>query len=101
VFHGQLISKGLRPPRSPNLSPRDFFLWESFKNTVYSNHSHTLEELHVNTQHAVEDISNEPLRSAYNLIICVHLCAKHNGQHTEQFLQFTDKRVFYIGCVSF
>lgn len=30
-----LITKGLRPPRSPDLSPADFFLWGYLKNRVF------------------------------------------------------------------
>jgi hypothetical protein len=41
VFPGRLISKILWPPRSPDLSPPDFFLWGHLKDTVYSNHPHT------------------------------------------------------------
>jgi hypothetical protein len=35
VFPGRLISKRLWPPRSPDLSPPDLFLWGHLKDTVY------------------------------------------------------------------
>jgi len=34
-FGDRVISKGLRPPRSPDLTPPDYFLWEYLKGTVY------------------------------------------------------------------
>jgi hypothetical protein len=57
VFPGRLISKTLWPPRSPDLSPPDFFLWGHLKATVYSNYPHTLQELQANIQRAVDRIS--------------------------------------------
>jgi hypothetical protein len=40
-FGDHLISKGLWPPRSPDLSPADFFL----KGIIYKNNPHTLDDL--------------------------------------------------------
>ncbi|GFG40733.1 hypothetical protein Cfor_01122, partial [Coptotermes formosanus] len=34
VFDGLVISRGLWPPRSPDLTPCDFYLWESLKDKV-------------------------------------------------------------------
>lgn len=34
-FGNRLVSKGLWPPRSPDLTPLDFFLWGHLKNKVY------------------------------------------------------------------
>ena len=37
AFADRIISKTVWPPRSPDLSPPDFFLWGAMKNSVYSN----------------------------------------------------------------
>ena len=38
-FGDRVISKGLWPPRSPDLSPPDYFLWRYLKGRVYqTNH---------------------------------------------------------------
>jgi hypothetical protein len=66
VFSGRLISKRLWPPRSPDLSPPDSFLWGHLKDTVYSNHPHTLQELQANIQRTVDRISTG---------MCVCVCA--------------------------
>jgi hypothetical protein len=39
------ISKDLWPPRSPDLSPSDLFLWGHLKGHVYDSNPHTIEDL--------------------------------------------------------
>jgi hypothetical protein len=41
VFPGRIISQGLWPARTPDLSPPDFFLWGRLKSVVYLKHPHT------------------------------------------------------------
>jgi hypothetical protein len=75
VSPGRLISKRLWLPRSPDLSPPDFFLWGHLKDTVYSNHSHTLQELEANIQRTVDRISTGTLQNVFaKMIRRVHLC---------------------------
>ncbi|KAJ4437989.1 hypothetical protein ANN_13928 [Periplaneta americana] len=45
VFGDRIISRELWPPRSPDLSPSDFYLWGTLKNKVYASNPHTLQEL--------------------------------------------------------
>jgi hypothetical protein len=47
-FPGRVISKRLWPPRSPDLTPPDFFLWGHLKGRVYMNRPRTLEDLREN-----------------------------------------------------
>jgi hypothetical protein len=87
VFPGRLIPKRLWPPRSPDLSPTDFFLWAHLKDTVYSNHPHTLQELQANTQRTVDRISTGTLQNVFaNMIRRVHLCEERNGGHFQHLL---------------
>jgi hypothetical protein len=87
VFPGRLISKRLRPPRSPDLSPPDFFLWGHLKDTVYSNHPHTLQELQANILRTVDRISTGTLQNVFaNMIRRVHLCEERNGGHFQHLL---------------
>jgi hypothetical protein len=44
-FDGRIISKNLWPPRSPDLTPPEHFLWDYLKQVVYSNRPQTIEEL--------------------------------------------------------
>jgi hypothetical protein len=41
----KIISKGLWPPRSPDLNPYDFYLWGKLKSVEYVNNPHDLEAL--------------------------------------------------------
>jgi hypothetical protein len=40
-FTERIISKNLWPPRSPDLSPPDFYLWGAAKSTVYRDRPRT------------------------------------------------------------
>ena len=44
-FQDRIISKNLWPPRSPDLTPADFFLWGLLKGKVYKNTPPTIEQL--------------------------------------------------------
>jgi hypothetical protein len=47
-FPDRVITQGLGPPRSPDLTPRDFFLWGHLKGRAYMNKPRTLDELREN-----------------------------------------------------
>jgi hypothetical protein len=50
-FGGRIISRNLWPPRSPDLSPPDLYLWGFFEGEhVQKQPTHTLEELKQNTE---------------------------------------------------
>ena len=44
------------PPRSPDLTPLEFYLCGTLKNTVYATKPQTLEELRDQIEHAINDI---------------------------------------------
>ena len=44
-FDDRIISKALWPPRSPDLSPPDFFLWGALNGKAYANKPCTIQEL--------------------------------------------------------
>jgi hypothetical protein len=45
VFADRIISTTIWPPRYPDLSPPEFFLWGEMKDSVYSNNPHTTDDL--------------------------------------------------------
>jgi hypothetical protein len=51
VSADRIISRGLWPPQAPDLTPCDFYLWESLKDKVYKTNPHSLEELRNNICH--------------------------------------------------
>jgi hypothetical protein len=67
-FGGRIISRNLWPPRSPDLSPPDFYLWGFLKENVYKNNPHTLEEPKQNTELGISNVTTETLhRVASNM----------------------------------
>ncbi|KAJ4436345.1 hypothetical protein ANN_18976 [Periplaneta americana] len=54
------------PPRSPDLNPCDFYLWEMLKEKVYANNPHTLEELEESIRLGISTISATEIRQVFN-----------------------------------
>ena len=76
------------PPRSPDLSPLDFFLWGHLKRRVYRNRPANLEELKNNITEECRLISSETLEkvisNGYRRML---RCKQNNGDHFEHLLQ--------------
>jgi hypothetical protein len=49
------------PPRSPDLTAPDFFLWGYLKSKVYANKPNNLGDLKAAIRHEIQLISNETL----------------------------------------
>lgn len=69
------------PPRSPDLTPLDFFLWGTIKNKVYKSRPQTIEDLRVRIRNACAEITQEQLRKVQRHILrryekCIEL---HGG----------------------
>lgn len=81
-FGERVISRGLWPARSPDLSPPDYFLWGFLKDRVYSNAPRTLNELRENIIDTVTCIPAELLCDGVNSIFRrAHMCIQAGGQH--------------------
>ena len=52
------------PPRSPDLTPADFFLWGYLKSKVYVTDLSNLQELKDNITHQIVQISPDTLRKS-------------------------------------
>lgn len=68
------------PPRSPDLTPLDTFLWGHLKNIVNRKRSNNLEEIKVKIRTEIRNLYNnnavmENLRKLYVL------CIEYNGEH--------------------
>ena len=48
------------PPRSPDLTPCDFFLWVYLKNKVFTSPSNDLNDLQNRIQNEVDALTNDP-----------------------------------------
>ena len=74
-FGSRVISKRLRPPRSLDLTPPDFFLWGSLSGKVYWNKPRTVEDLKENIQREIAAIPPDMLADTFrNMERHVEMC---------------------------
>ncbi|KZC15158.1 hypothetical protein WN55_07986 [Dufourea novaeangliae] len=74
-------------PRSPDLTPLDFFLWGALKNAVYHEVPTTPENMKQRIIAACARISSETIRHAHDAAIRrLQLCIDANGHHFEHLL---------------
>jgi hypothetical protein len=112
LFRDRIISKGLWPPHSPDLSPPDFFLWGYIKDNAYHNNSHSpdlsppdfflwgyikdnayhnnsrnLDELKTNISNIITDISLMMLQAVtVNMLHHARIWMQHAGAHFQNLL---------------
>jgi hypothetical protein len=86
-FNGSVISRGFDlswPPRSPDLSPADFFLWGLLKSKVYLKSPKNIEELKAAIQLSVRSIEKDQFRSAVSAFVTrIVLVSEVSGGHIE------------------
>ena len=71
----RIISKNLWPPRSPDLTPADFFLWGLLKGKVYKNTPRTIEQLKDAKRQEIQAVNAETLRKVFkNLEKSIQVC---------------------------
>lgn len=77
------------PPRSPDLTILDFWLWSYIKDRVYAIHNNytTLNELEEAISHELTNLNQEVVRNCYSSFRkrC-NLCLEQDGEHFEQLL---------------
>uniref|UniRef100_A0A673C512 Uncharacterized protein n=1 Tax=Sphaeramia orbicularis TaxID=375764 RepID=A0A673C512_9TELE len=75
------------PPRSPDLSVYDFFLWGYLKSKVYTTRPRTLDELKQRIQDEIHSIPAEMLqRSMRNLNSRFQECIRTGGRHLQEVI---------------
>jgi len=60
-FGEKVISKGVWPPRSPDLTSPDFLLRSSLTDTVYRSNPRDLKQLKMNITRAIEEVNERTL----------------------------------------
>ena len=79
--------KGIWPPRSPDLSVLDFYLWGATKQKVYRNKPQSLQDLRDNILHQIEAITQEEIHRVFeNLKRRINVCINEFGGHFQQLL---------------
>ena len=86
-FDDRIISKALWLPRSPDLSPPDFFLWGALKGKAYANKPRTIQEMKNNIRREIAAISEDVLQATFaNMKRRVQLCLDSGGEHFQHLL---------------
>jgi hypothetical protein len=85
-FDKRIVGRGLWPPRSPDLTPPDFFLLGFLKERVYSNNPGSLEELKHNIEQTVANIDSETLRIFMKHTKWVDAYLREGGGHFHNLL---------------
>ena len=87
VFGHRVISKGLWPPRSPDLTPPDYFLWGYLKGRVCRNKPRTIDALKANIAEEIQAVTTEVLaRTFQNMARRFQSCLDANGGHFQHML---------------
>jgi len=74
-------------PRSPDLTPLDFFLWGYLKNIIYKTPIKDLNELKMKINNEIKSISKETLCNVFgNISKRMELCIEVDGDHFENLL---------------
>ena len=93
MFPGRLVSKYGDvdwPPRSPDLTAPDFFLWGYLKGKVYANQPKTLRALKTNIRREIAAITTEMLEEVMeNAQKRAQLCLKEKGKHLRDIIFHT------------
>ena len=90
MFPGRVVS--LReavpwPPRSPDLSPRDFFLWGYLKAEVFKHRPRSLDQLKEAIREEIEEISPDMLaRVMENFQERLQMCIGRQGHHLDDII---------------
>ena len=86
-FGDPVISKGLWPTRSPDLTPPDYFLCGYLKGRVYQNKPRTVDALKTNIAEEIQAVTADLLaRTFQNMARRVQSCLDANGGHLQHML---------------
>ncbi|BFZ07560.1 hypothetical protein BsWGS_10599 [Bradybaena similaris] len=87
IFSNRIISKGIWPARSPELTPLDYYLWGFLKGNVYKTNVHTIEELKEAIRNAIQEITTDTLSKVFdNMKRRVQTCLEARGGHFQHLL---------------
>ncbi|RZC41920.1 hypothetical protein BDFB_015142, partial [Asbolus verrucosus] len=75
------------PSRSPDLTPLDYFLFPTLKNTIFKQPVHTIDDLKERISQECASVSPEVLIRVFeNMKRRVNLCINVEGEHFQQLL---------------
>ena len=71
-FKTELSQETFRPPRSPDLTPADFFLWGLLKGKVYKNTPRKIEQLKDAIRQEIQAVNVDTLRKVFQNLEKTH-----------------------------
>jgi len=84
-FGRKFLAKGTWPAWSPDLNPRDYFLWGYLKERVYKPMPKTIDDLKVNIERGIRNIKPGVLKSTFlNFRKRLNLIIETKGVHIEK-----------------
>ena len=90
MFNNKTIGRGAGiewPPRSPDLTPMDYFLWGDLKRRVYDIPVNSIDELKERILNSCYQIQPETIRLATQSVCRrLEVCVRENGGHIEHLL---------------
>jgi hypothetical protein len=87
AFSEQALSRGLWPPRSPDLNPCDFYFRGALKEDVYVHSPHSFGEFQENIMHEISTIPVQQLqRVSKNIFSRFETCLEAEGRQFETLL---------------
>jgi hypothetical protein len=87
-FGKRIVGRGIWPPRYPDITPPDFFMWEFLKERVYSNSPLSLDKVKHNAEQTFAKIYPETLRKvARNTLKRADACLRDDGGHFQKLKQ--------------
>jgi hypothetical protein len=87
IFANRIISRGIWPARSPDLTPLDYYLWGTLKAKVYENNPHTLDELKASIIANINQISQPNLQKVFqNMKKRIQTCLETRGGYFQHLL---------------
>ena len=86
-FGDRVISKGLWPPRSPDLTPPDYFLWGYPKRESLPKQTANHRRLEKQTTEKIQAVTADVLARIFQNMACrVQPCLDANGGHLQHML---------------
>ena len=86
-FDDRVISKGIWPPHSTDLTPPDYFLWGYLNGRVYHNKPQTIDALKANITEEIRAVTADVLaRTFQNMARRFQNCLDANGGHFQHVL---------------
>ena len=76
------------PPRSPDLSINDFWLWGTLRNEIFKEpRAQNLQDLAVKCETFFQNVDREVVKKCFlNFVRRCEICLEKNGAHVESFM---------------